>query len=158
MIDEHGYRLNVGIIVANSSNQLLLAQRFFNPQAWQFPQGGIKEHESTTQAMYRELYEELGLKAGDVSLLKESSRWYHYDLPEKFQRPHQSPLCIGQKQKWFLLRLLGDDAVVNLHTMSRPEFAHWEWVDYWNPIDRVIDFKKGVYTKVLTEFDHFLNS
>ena len=108
--------------------------------------------------MYRELYEELGLKSDDVSLAQESSHWYHYDLPEKFQRPHQSPLCIGQKQKWFLLRLIKDDSVINLRTMSRPEFAHWEWVDYWTPVDRVIDFKQAVYTKVLTEFDLFLSS
>ncbi len=157
MIDEQGYRLNVGIIVVNKENKLLWAQRCSNVDAWQFPQGGIKRNESPKQAMYRELHEELGLVEQDVAVLQESSQWYSYDLPKKFQRPHQVPLCIGQKQRWFLLRLLGEDKRVKLNVMSSPEFIRWKWVDYWLPVESVVDFKRDVYMNVLSEFDGFLN-
>ncbi len=158
VIDEHGYRLNVGIVVINDEKQVLWARRATNVNAWQFPQGGIKESETPVEAMYRELYEELGLLPEMVEIQLELPDWYIYDLPKKFQRHYQKPLCIGQKQRWFLLRLTGLDADVNLNTSSNPEFSFWEWVDYWYPLNHIIDFKKEVYENVLLSFENYLSS
>jgi putative (di)nucleoside polyphosphate hydrolase len=152
LIDEQGYRPNVGIIIVNDEKQVLLAQRRYPRSAWQFPQGGIKPGESPLQGMYRELEEELGLKSDQVEVLAESKEWYSYLLPEEFVRSWSEPVCIGQKQKWFLLNKLVSDSVVNLSASPKPEFKHWDWVDYWVPYQRVVDFKQAVYKQILTEF------
>ena len=85
MIDSEGFRANVGIIITNQRGQLLWAKRYAQ-NAWQFPQGGLDEGESPKQTMYRELYEEAGLKPEHVKILKQSDEWYRYRLPEKFIR------------------------------------------------------------------------
>lgn len=156
MIDEKGYRLNVGIVVINEKKKVLFAQRSNSADAWQFPQGGIKSNETPLQAMYRELQEELGLTHDTVELLYESPDWHYYDLPKKFQRPYQKPLCIGQKQRWYLLQFVGSDKDVDLNFADHAEFSAWRWVDYWHPLDHVIAFKKDVYQTVLECFDRFI--
>ena len=153
MIDEKGYRANVGIIVTNDYGQVLWARRKGRARAWQFPQGGILESESSVEAMYRELKEELGLDPDHVELLEHIDDWLYYDLPKKFQRQHVTPLCIGQKQQWFLLKLVADEAAVQLDQQENPEFDQWLWVDYWYPIKRVIDFKRDVYQQALQHFE-----
>jgi len=152
IIDPQGFRLNVGIIVANNEGLLLWAKRVGNKDAWQFPQGGIDRREPTRQAMVRELKEELGLEESDIEVLAESKTWLKYHLPKKYQRRGQKPLCIGQKQKWFLLRLISDESCIQLDASEKPEFDEWKWVDYWYPAEHVIDFKRDVYQKVLKEF------
>jgi len=152
IIDQKGFRLNVGIILSNTDGQLLFARRRGSQDAWQFPQGGIQCKEPTYQAMLRELKEELGLSAPDIEVVAESKEWLKYHLPKKYQRRGQKPLCIGQKQKWFLLRLKADENCIALDTSDEPEFDAWEWVDYWYPVEKVIDFKKNVYQKILEEF------
>lgn len=152
MIDSQGYRLNVGIIVCNESNQLLLCKRFGKPNAWQFPQGGIDQNEQPLDAMYRELDEELGLAPQDVTIMAESTDWLAYDLPKEFRRYHSKPLCIGQKQKWFLLRLQSPDSSIRFDLSAEQEFDEWQWVDYWDPVQRVIEFKRDVYQNILSEF------
>lgn len=156
IIDQNGYRLNVGIVLANASGKLLWARRFNNSSAWQFPQGGILPDESLQAAMYRELHEELGLSAEHVACIGESRRWFSYRLPAAFIRHESKPLCIGQRQKWFLLRLIASDQAINLNHAADPEFDQWCWVDYWYPIDHVIAFKRQVYVKVLKEFQAFM--
>ena len=157
VIDEDGYRLNVGIIVMNGQQKLLWAKRRRSRNAWQFPQGGIKEGEAPIDAMYRELKEELGLDSESVSVLAETKDWHVYHLPEKFRRKHTIPLCVGQKQRWFLLRLDADDSAVQLTLSATREFKDWRWVSYWKPLEQVIDFKKEVYKEVLTEFESHLS-
>ena len=155
VIDKEGFRANVGIIVTNSKGQLLWARRCNSQHAWQFPQGGISENETPLDAMYRELKEELGLDREVVKLLAESRRWLRYRLPKRFQRhdtQSDSPKCIGQKQKWFLLELMGDDACVKLDVCDHPEFDTWKWVSYWFPLKQVIFFKRSVYRRALEEF------
>lgn len=156
MIDQEGFRLNVGIVLANKHNKLLWAKRVGMKDAWQFPQGGMHDNETPQQAMYRELTEELGLQAKDVQLITETTDWLVYRLPKKYLRHDSKPLCIGQKQKWFLLRLITNDHQIKLKHSQKPEFNAWRWVDYWYPIEHVISFKRDVYQQVLNEFFSYL--
>jgi len=105
VIDPDGFRPNVGIILTNDAGQVLWARRI-NQNAWQFPQGGINSNETPEQALYRELNEEVGLEQQDVKILACTRGWLRYRLPQRLVRTHSQPLCIGQKQKWFLLRLV----------------------------------------------------
>lgn len=151
MIDSEGFRPNVGIIVANDAGQLLWARRVGGRDAWQFPQGGINRGESPEQALYRELEEEIGLRREAVEVLGETRGWLRYRLPRRFIRKGQNPVCIGQKQKWFLLRMLAEDDSVRFDLNDKPEFDHWRWVSYWYPLNQVISFKREVYRRALKE-------
>lgn len=151
VIDSDGFRANVGIVVANDLGQVLWARRVGGRDAWQFPQGGINPGESPEQALYRELHEEVGLSPQSVEVLACTRGWLRYRLPKNFIRKGQSPVCIGQKQKWFLLRLLAEDTEVRLDQNARPEFDHWQWVSYWYPLNQVIAFKREVYRRAMKE-------
>lgn len=155
MIDQDGYRHNVGMILCNQQNQLLWARRI-GQDAWQFPQGGIRENETAEQALYRELAEEIGLQPEHVEIIGVTQDWLSYKLPKHLLRHDKQPLCIGQKQRWFLLRLLGEDHDVRLDHTDRPEFDYWRWVDYWDPLEEVVFFKRDVYTNALKELEPLL--
>jgi len=149
-IDSQGYRANVGIILSDESGLVLLGGRI-GQSGWQFPQGGIGRRESPQQAMYRELGEEIGLGVHDVEVIGSTRGWLRYRLPERFIRRDAIPLCIGQKQRWFLLRLRTDKARLRADTTSRPEFDRWRWVSWWQPVEEVIHFKRRVYARALAE-------
>ena len=151
MIDKEGYRPNVGIVLANDQGQVLWARRVGGRDAWQFPQGGINRGETPEQALYRELEEEIGLSPDSVEVLAVTRGWLRYRLPKRFIRKGQKPLCIGQKQKWFLLRMLDSDDAVKLDLNAKPEFDHWQWVSYWYPLNQVISFKREVYRRAMKE-------
>ena len=151
MIDSDGFRPNVGIILTNDQGQLLWARRVGGQDAWQFPQGGINESETPEQALYRELHEEVGLYPRDVEILAATRGWLRYRLPERLMRHNSQPLCVGQKQKWFLLHLRAEDQAISLNNGGRPEFDAWRWVSYWYPIGKVVSFKKDVYRRALKE-------
>ena len=155
MIDSQGFRANVGIVLCNRHDQVLWARRF-GQNAWQFPQGGIKPRETPEEAMYRELHEEVGLYPEDVEILAQTRGWLRYRLPPHMVRRHRRPVCIGQKQRWFLLRLTAPESHIRLDAMPRPEFDHWEWVDFWLPVDQVVSFKREVYRRAMTEFARHL--
>lgn len=150
IIDAQGFRANVGIILADSAGHLFWARRL-GQSAWQFPQGGIQQGENSEQALYRELAEEVGLGPEHVEILGSTRRWLRYRLPPRYQRRNVAPLCIGQKQIWFLLRFLGAESDVHLDASDLPEFDAWRWVDYWHPVDAVVFFKRRVYRQALTE-------
>lgn len=150
VIDKDGFRANVGIMLANDQGQLLWARRI-GQDSWQFPQGGISEGESPEEALYRELEEEVGLTADAVAIQAVTRGWLRYRLPQRYIRKNQTPQCIGQKQKWFLLRMLADDTAVRMDAHATPEFDHWRWVSYWYPLSQVISFKKEVYRSALKE-------
>ncbi len=151
MIDAEGFRANVGIIICNKMGQVFWARRY-GQHSWQFPQGGIDQGETAEQAMYRELHEEVGLLEKDVSIVGVTRNWLRYKLPKRLVRKGSNPVCIGQKQKWFLLTLKCDEKDVDLLQSGHPEFDDWRWVSYWYPIRNVVSFKRDVYGKVMKDF------
>ena len=150
MIDEQGYRPNVGIILCNNKGQVLWARRI-GQDAWQFPQGGIKKGESPEKALYRELTEEVGLTKKDVQIIGSTRGWLRYRLPRRMIRHDSHPVCVGQKQKWYLLKLTSDDSAINVRASDKPEFDGWSWVSYWFPLGKVVAFKRDVYRRAMTE-------
>ncbi len=150
MVDKDGFRPNVGIIIFNDAGRLLWAKRV-GQEAWQFPQGGIQAGEEPAQAVIRELKEEVGLDPGDVEIVAATQGWLSYRLPSHLVRQSFSPVCIGQKQKWFLLRLVSDPDKISFEHSPKPEFDRWRWVDYWDPLEQVIAFKREVYRQALEE-------
>jgi putative (di)nucleoside polyphosphate hydrolase len=107
--------------------------------------------EEPEQAMYRELREEVGLGADDVELLGVTNDWLRYRLPPKYIRRNSAPLCIGQKQRWFMLRLVASPDAVRFDLSDEPEFDRARWVDFWRPVNEVIYFKRRVYARALHE-------
>jgi putative (di)nucleoside polyphosphate hydrolase len=150
VIDRDGYRANVGIVLMDAAGRLFLGRRT-GGKGWQFPQGGMRRGESAEESLFRELREEIGLTPGDVSLLGATSHWLRYRLPARYVRRGQRPLCLGQKQRWFLLRLDGEESGIRFDTTDEPEFDRWRWVDYWDPVQEVIYFRRPVYVKALHE-------
>lgn len=157
MIDAEGYRANVGIILSNGEGRLFWAKRT-GMNAWQFPQGGIRRNESLERAMFRELNEETGLESHHVEIIGFTDRWLRYRLPRRYVRYNCRPVCIGQKQKWYLLKLLVDESKVNLSHSRIPEFDNWRWIDFWRPVTEVVGFKRNVYRTALGYFEHMLFS
>jgi putative (di)nucleoside polyphosphate hydrolase len=155
MLDRDGYRPNVGIVICNPKNEVFWGKRA-RAHAWQFPQGGIKHGESPVQAMFRELHEEVGLQPGHVRILGRTREWLRYDVPQEWIRREWRGAYRGQKQIWFLLRLVGRDCDVCLRSTDRPEFDAWRWSDYWSPLEAVIEFKRDVYLQALTELERYL--
>jgi len=150
-MNDKSYRKNVGLIVLNQDNQLLVCRRK-NQQTWQFPQGGIDAGESPRAAAHRELFEEVGIKQKDVKIIQKSSHWYHYDLPKKYQKRSESMKQFrGQTQKWFLLKAR-TELEINLLNEVEQEFVDHKWVSFWYPLSHIVPFKKDVYAKVLNEF------
>jgi putative (di)nucleoside polyphosphate hydrolase len=149
VIDSSGFRPNIGIILANHAGRVFWAKRV-GRDAWQFPQGGMNPNETPEQTLFRELEEEIGLRERDVTLLGRTDRWLKYRLPTRMIRKTE-PVCIGQKQLWFLLRLEGDDRLIRFDKTQKPEFDGWQWVSYWFPLRQVVLFKREVYRRALKE-------
>jgi putative (di)nucleoside polyphosphate hydrolase len=155
MIDRDGYRPNVAIVLANQKNQVFWGKRV-KEHAWQFPQGGIKPGESPEEAMYRELNEETGLARHHVKILGRTRDWLHYNVPTHWVKREWRGTYRGQKQIWFLLRLVGRDCDISLRASGHPEFDAWRWHDYWVPLESVIDFKREVYRLGLEQLAEYL--
>jgi putative (di)nucleoside polyphosphate hydrolase len=150
VIDRDGFRANVGIVLMETTGQLWLGRRV-GGKGWQFPQGGMRQGETPEDSLFRELHEEIGLTPSDVEVIGQTERWLRYRLPPRYVRRDQRPLCIGQKQRWFLLRLSAAAAPFRFDASGSPEFDHFRWVDYWQPVREVIYFKRPVYVKALHE-------
>ncbi|MBB6095662.1 putative (di)nucleoside polyphosphate hydrolase [Povalibacter uvarum] len=149
-IDAEGFRANVGIVLIRDDRQVFLGGRT-GGRGWQFPQGGVLRNESPEQALFRELKEEIGLEKSDVELVATTRNWLRYRLPRQYVRRNSQPQCIGQKQRWFLLRLVGSEDRLHFDSTDTPEFDRWRWVDYWTPVREVIYFKRAVYVRALDE-------
>jgi len=150
LIDAQGFRANVGIVLIRDGGDVFLGGRS-DGRGWQFPQGGVQREESPEQALFRELREEVGLEPADVEVLATTRSWLRYRLPRRYVRRRSRPLCIGQKQRWFLLRMLGGEDRLRFDLTGQPEFDSWRWVDYWSPVREVIYFKRNVYARALEE-------
>jgi putative (di)nucleoside polyphosphate hydrolase len=149
-IDPEGFRANVGIVLIRDDRQVFLGGRT-GGRGWQFPQGGVRRDESPEQALFRELKEEIGLESADVEIAATTRGWLRYRLPRQYVRRNGNPVCIGQKQRWFLLRFVGAESRLHFDSTSEPEFERWRWVDYWTPVREVIYFKRSVYARALDE-------
>jgi len=150
-MNDKSYRKNVGLIVLNQKNQLLVCKRV-GKRTWQFPQGGIDEGESELKAAYRELHEEVGIKQNEVKVVHKSNHWYRYDLPIEYRKRTKSMRKFkGQTQKWYMFKAT-KDLTVNLLNEMPQEFIDYKWVEFWYPLSHIVAFKKDVYSDVLNEF------
>ena len=150
MLDEQGYRPNVGIVLLNHHQQVFWGKRI-KQHSWQFPQGGIDPGENPEEAMYRELWEEVGLLQDHVQIIGRTADWLRYTVPDNWVRREWRGTYKGQKQIWFALRLTARDHAINLRATNKPEFDAWRWANYWVDLDSVIEFKRGVYERALTQ-------
>ncbi len=155
MVDKDGFRPNVGIILLDNDGQVFWAKRS-RGNGWQFPQGGINNDETAEEAMFRELYEEVGLKPHDVDVLGCTPGWLRYQLPKQYYKKNSDPLFVGQKQVYFLLKLLSSESRVDFNKTTSPEFETYRWVDFWYPATNVIHFKRPVYRKALKHLEQLI--
>ena len=148
-------RTSVGIAVLNSQNKIFVGKRKDNPfDKWQMPQGGVDPNEPLLQAMKRELLEETSIK--NIEILKEFDQWLEYELPENLIGKIWEGKYRGQKQKWFVVKFLGDDSEININTKNA-EFMEWKWIDINLLPDLIVLFKKHIYEKVLVELKKIVN-
>lgn len=155
MLDREGYRPNVGIVLVNQQDEVFWGKRI-REHSWQFPQGGIKKGETPEQAMFRELHEEVGLRPEHVRIIGRTRDWLRYEVPKQWVRREWRGTYKGQKQIWFLLRLVGRDTDISLRASEHPEFDAWRWSSYWVPLESVIEFKRSVYERALNELSRLL--
>ncbi len=150
IVNPVGYRLGVGIMLLNRSNQVLLCQRSdIAEETWQMPQGGLAPGEDPFRGALRELKEEIG--TDNAVLIAESVTWHQYNLPADLLNRTWGGKYFGQRQKWFLLRFLGSDDDIELHTQI-PEFINWRWAEPAEVLTVAVAFKRPLYRSVLLEF------
>lgn len=146
-----GYRPCVGIMLTNKAGQIFAGQRLdFMSEAWQMPQGGIDAGEDAETAALRELAEETGLPANAVNILAQTQSWVTYELPDDLLSKLWGGKYRGQKQMWFLMRLVGDEGLINIKT-EIPEFSRWRWMAPDVLLASIVPFKREVYAQVLGE-------
>lgn len=151
MIDNRPYRNNVGIMIVESTMKVWLGKRIDLPsQFLQMPQGGIEKDETTTDAMHRELREEVGLHQSDVKILHRCKNWQYYDFPYDISLKLWKGSYKGQRQKWFLIQVLDVDSI-NIHTKN-PEFLEGKWCSIDTVVASAVPFKRDVYRSVIKTF------
>lgn len=149
------YRPCVGAVLFNDQGLVWVGKRIGEPTgdfeyAWQMPQGGIDVGEDPKVAVKRELMEETGTDQSEI--LRESMKWYNYDVPGSGFRKNRYGNFRGQTQKWFALRFKGTDSDFKLDLHEKPEFSTWKWVALEEVPELIVPFKRDVYKKVVEEF------
>ena len=148
-------RIGVGAIVLNSENKIFVGKRADNPiDKWQMPQGGVDKGENFISAMKRELKEETSIQ--NIEILKQIDQWFEYELPKNLLGIIWKGKFRGQKQKWFIVRFIGNESEINLKT-KHPEFIEWKWIEVDDLTKLIVDFKKGVYKKLVVELKKFID-
>ncbi len=157
IFDNQGFRFNVGIILLNESGDKVFWAKRIGHDSWQFPQGGLCAGESDLQSAYRELYEELGLHPDDVEVIGKTPSWFKYRLPVRFRRPRRPGYnqCVGQKQRWYLMRLCSSEEHIDLNATGKPEFERWMWQDCATACREVVHFKRKVYRQAVDELSFY---
>ena len=141
------FRIGVGVIILNNENKVFVGKRKDNPvDKWQMPQGGVNEGENLIDAMKRELKEETGIK--NIRILKEVEGWSEYELPENLLGKIWRGKYRGQKQKWFIVKFLGNDNEIDLRT-SNHEFIEWKWLEIESLPGVIVEFKKKIYEELV---------
>ena len=142
-------RTGVGVIVLNKDNKVFVGKRKDNPiDKWQMPQGGVDKGEELVDAMRRELKEETSIK--NIEIIKEIDGWLDYELPKNLLGKIWKGRYRGQKQKWFIVKFIGEENEINI-TTKRPEFIEWKWVEKSQLPNIIVDFKKNVYERLVFE-------
>ena len=148
-------RIGVGAIVLNNKNKIFVGKRADNPvNKWQMPQGGVNKGENLINAMKRELMEETSIQ--NIKVLKKIDRWFKYELPKDLLGIIWKGKFRGQKQKWFIVRFIGNESEINLKT-KHPEFIEWKWIEIDELTKVIVDFKKHVYIELVAELKKFIN-
>lgn len=146
------YRPCVGVMLVNRAGAIFAGQRHDTAEeAWQMPQGGIEPGEAPRDAALRELQEEVGIGGSSVAVLGETDGWLTYDLPPVLVPKLWQGRFRGQKQRWFLMRFLGEDAEIDIAT-AQPEFRAWRWLPPETLLDRIVPFKRATYAEVIARF------
>jgi putative (di)nucleoside polyphosphate hydrolase len=145
------YRPCVGIVLVNRAGLVFAGERLDMPGAWQMPQGGIDDGEAPLQAALRELGEEAGLAPGDVAVEAEHPDWLAYDLPGSLRGGAWKGRWRGQKQRWYLMRLVAPDTAIRIDT-AHPEFARWQWMRGADLVAGIVPFKRDIYAAVIGHF------
>ena len=155
------YRPNAGVMLLNEAKHVFVGKRIdTDGHAWQMPQGGIDKGEEAQAAALRELTEETGIAPEKAEIIASTEGWIKYDFPPELAaslwlRRSGEPRYRGQKQRWFLLRFLGQDSDVNIAT-AHPEFSDWKWMPPSDLVAHIVPFKREIYRQVLSEFSPYL--
>jgi len=148
-------RKGVGVVVLNHENKVFVGKRKDNPvDKWQMPQGGVDQGESFLTAMKRELFEETNIK--NIKVIKEIEGFFEYELPEELIGIIWKGKFRGQKQKWFIVKFIGDEKEINLKTKN-PEFIEWKWIFPEDLPDVIVNFKRNMYLKLLKSIRVFID-
>ena len=148
-------RIGVGIVLLNSDNKVFVGKRIDNPaNFWQMPQGGVVKDENFLNAASRELKEETSVKS--IKLVKKIDNWLTYELPDNLLGKIWKGKYRGQKQKWFIMRFIGDEKEINVKTKNA-EFKDWKWIDIDQLINVAVSFKLEVYKSITKELKILLN-
>ena len=151
------YRSCVGAMILNKKGHVFVGQRLdmISP-AWQMPQGGVEDGEDLQTAIFREIEEEVGVHSNHLQLISQCEGWFFYDLPSDLQKKLWGGAYCGQKQKWFLMKFLGQDRDININT-EEPEFRSWQWMPAHKVVAHAVDFKKDVYERVYSLFSPLID-
>jgi len=153
--DQLPLRIGVGVVLLNSNNHVFVGKRIDNPKKfWQMPQGGIEKNENTLNAAKRELEEETGVTS--IKLIKELDEWLIYNLPKNLLGKIWKGRYRGQKQKWFVMRFLGNEKEINIKT-KHPEFLEWKWIELDKLTEVAVNFKLNVYKKIKEKVKIIIN-
>ena len=148
-------RTGVGVILLNQENKVFVGKRKDNPiDKWQMPQGGVDKGEDFLSAMKRELYEETSIK--NIKILKEINGFFQYELPENLVGIIWKGKYRGQRQKWFIVKFIGNNKEINLNTKQQ-EFIDWKWIAPEKLPEVIVEFKKDVYIQLLKEIEKIID-